>query len=98
MRLEGLLGVALERLISPGVYVLCKPGIIFVNIWLVDQTNTYINIHVWLNILRLCWGVPLQQLGFTFYGIDKATQFAFSSVSAFAGVSVMNPLLFSPLT
>lgn len=54
MRLEELLGVAFERLISPGIYVLCKQDIIFVNIRLVNQTNMYINIHVWLNVLQLC--------------------------------------------
>lgn len=59
MRLEGLLGVVFERLISPGIYAQCKQGIIFVNIQLVDQTNKYINIHIWLNVLWLCLGVSL---------------------------------------
>lgn len=59
MRLEGLLGIVFERLISPGIYAQCKQGIIFVNIQLVDQTNTYINIHTWFNVLWLCLGVPL---------------------------------------
>lgn len=59
MRLEGLLGVVFERLISPGICAQCKQGIIFVNIQLVDQTNKYINIHIWLNVLWLCLGVSL---------------------------------------
>lgn len=59
MRLDGLLGVVFERLISPGIYAQCKQGIIFVNIQLVDQTNKYINIHIWLNVLWLCLGVSL---------------------------------------
>lgn len=59
MRLDGLLGVVFERLISPGIYAQCKQGIIFVNIQLVDQTNMYVNIHIWLNVLWLCLGVSL---------------------------------------
>lgn len=59
MRLEGLLGVVFERLISPGIYARCKQGIIFVNIQWVDQINMYINIHIWLNVLWLCLDVPL---------------------------------------
>lgn len=55
MRLERLLGVFYERLIFPGIYAQCKQGIIFVNIQLVDQTNMYINIHMWLNVLWLCF-------------------------------------------
>jgi len=51
VRLEGLLDVAFESLISPGIFVLCKQSIIFVNTQLVRQTNMYINVHIWLNVL-----------------------------------------------
>lgn len=57
--LEALLHAAFEGLISPGIFVLCKQGVIFVNIWLADQTNSYINIQAWLNFLLLGSGVPL---------------------------------------
>lgn len=58
-RLEELLGVGFERLISPGVCYVQARGMSLVNIQLVDQRNLYVSIQVWLNILQLCSAIPL---------------------------------------